>query len=81
MTALPLGLTPRGLTREQAMEYCGCETTSAFADWQRRGIVPGPMPGTTRWDRKKIDRYLDRRSGLIDSADSSFEDWAASHAN
>lgn len=61
MTTLPLGLLPRGLTREQAAEYCGCDSLAAFDDWQRRGIVPRPIPGTQRWDRKAIDRALDRR--------------------
>ncbi len=45
-------LTPRGLTREQAALYCGCETVEAFDSWVRRGIVPGPIRGTHRWDRK-----------------------------
>jgi len=26
--------------------------------------VPGPMPGTARWDRKALDAALDARSGL-----------------
>ncbi len=80
MTTLPLGLHPRVLNREQAAEYCGCDSLSSFDDWQRRGIVPRPIPGTTKWDRKAIDRALDRRSGLLESADSSFEEWAAGHA-
>ncbi len=81
MTTLPLGLVPRGLTREQAAEYCGCESLQAFEDWVRRGIVPGPMAGTRRWDRKAIDRALDRRSGLVEAAVSSFEEWAAANAD
>ncbi|GEP06867.1 hypothetical protein [Methylobacterium oxalidis] len=80
MTSLPIGLVPRGLTREQAAEYCGCESMAAFDDWVRRGIVPRAMTGTTRWDRKAIDRALDRRSGLLETAEASFEEWAASHA-
>lgn len=81
MTHLPIGLTPRGLTREQAAEYCGCESVAAFNDWVRKRIIPGPMPGTTRWDRKAIDRALDRRSGLVEDAGLSFEEWAAAHAD
>lgn len=80
MTSLPIGLVPRGLTREQAAEYCGCESMASFDDWVRRGIIPRAMPGTTRWDRKAIDRALDRRSGLLETAEASFEEWAASHA-
>lgn len=81
MTSLPIGLVPRGLTREQAAEYCGCETVEAFQTWVRRGIVPGSIPGTARWDRKAIDRALDRRSGLVNDPAGSFDDWAASHAD
>lgn len=80
MTTLPLGLLPRGLTRAQAAEYCGCESVGAFDDWVRRGLVPKAMPGTTRWDRRAIDRALDRVSGLTDDAASSFDEWAARHA-
>lgn len=80
MTSLPIGLTPRGLTREQAAEYCGCESTSAFDDWVRKGIVPRAMVGTTRWDRKAIDRALDRRSGLLSDGGPSIDEWLAEHA-
>ncbi|ACL61096.1 hypothetical protein [Methylobacterium nodulans] len=81
MTTLPLGLVPRGLTREQAAEYCGCESLQAFDDWVRKRIVPGPIPGTKRWDRKAIDRALDRHSGLTEVTSLSWEEWAAQHAD
>jgi hypothetical protein len=73
-------LEPRGLSREQAAAYCGC-TVSAFDDWQRRRIVPGPIPGTKRWDRKAIDTALDKASGLIvrsgaaDEAANAYDEW------
>ncbi len=57
-------LTARGMTRQQAAEYCGCETIAAFDAWVRKGIIPGPIPGTHRWDRKAVDAALDRASGL-----------------
>lgn len=79
---LPPGLLPRGLTKAQAATCCGCETLTAFDEWVRQGIVPKAMPGTTRWDRRAIDRALDRRYGLIAEAggpDESFEEWAAQH--
>jgi hypothetical protein len=82
MSKLPLGLIPRGLSREQAAEYCGCESVQAFNDWVRKGIVPGPMPGTNRFDRKALDRALDRCSGLVSNSDSlSFEEWESHHAD
>jgi hypothetical protein len=42
----------RGMTKTDAAAYCGCGSLAAFDDWVRRGIVPGPIPGTRRWDRK-----------------------------
>lgn len=53
----------RCLTREQAAEYCGV-SPSGFSAWQRQGLVPGPIPGTNRWDRKALDAALDKASGL-----------------
>lgn len=80
MTSLPIGIAPRGLSKQQAAEYCGCESTSSFDDWVRRKIVPGPITGTARWDRRAIDRALDRRSGLIDHAAPSIDEWLAENA-
>lgn len=71
-------LLPRGLSREQAAEYCGCDSLSAFDDWVRKGIVPKAMNGTNRWDRKAIDRALDRHSGLLSDPSPSIEEWMAS---
>lgn len=65
-------MTPRGLTRENAASYCGL-SLSGFDAWVAEGRVPGPIPGTRRWDRKAIDLALDRASGL-ESA-SPFEQW------
>jgi len=57
-------IEPRGMSREQAAAYAGCESLSAFNHWVRRGIMPKAIPGTRKWDRKAIDAALDRRSGL-----------------
>ena len=67
----------RCLTREQAAEYCGL-TPEGFSAWQRQGIVPGPIPGTKRWDRKALDAALDRASGLRHAeapANTEVEEW------
>ena len=75
---LPAGLQPRGLTREQAAVYCGCSTPGAFDRWVRDGLVPGPIPGTHRWDRLAIDRALDKLSGIESLGGeqlSPFEAW------
>jgi hypothetical protein len=54
----------RGLTISEAAIYAGCKTQTAFRSWVRKGIMPGPIPGTHRYDRKAIDSALDRMSGL-----------------
>jgi hypothetical protein len=73
-------ILPRGMTREQAATYCGCESMAAFSNWVRRGIVPGP-PGTHRWDRRAIDAALDRASGLENRLQQSpLEAWRARRA-
>jgi hypothetical protein len=75
----------RGMSKEQGAAYAGCETLSTFNDWIRRGIMPGPIPGTHKWDRKAIDAALDRLSGLqptIAPQLSPYDKWKASqHAD
>jgi hypothetical protein len=70
---------PRGMSKETAAAYAGCKTPSAFNDWIRRGIMPGPIPGTHRWDKKAIDLALDRLSGLeaTIAPRSPFDEWMA----
>ena len=58
-----LGIAPRLLTREQAAAYCGL-SVHGFSDWVKAGRLPGPIRGTTRWDRKAIDAALDQASGI-----------------
>lgn len=53
----------RMLSLREAAEYCGL-STSGLGDWVRRGIVPGPMRGTRKWDAKALDLALDKQSGL-----------------
>jgi hypothetical protein len=75
------GIAPRGLTRDDAAAYCGL-SPEGFDEWVKRGIVPGPIPGTQRWDRKAIDVALDRASGLESpqEKEDAFERWRANHA-
>jgi hypothetical protein len=63
----------RGLTKQEAAEYCGCNTLAAFDQWRAKGIVPPPIPGTNRWDRKALDLALDRASGLPSDGGSAVE--------
>lgn len=69
-------VAPRLMSRAEVAAYCGI-TPSAFADWQRRGIMPGPVPGTKRWDRAAVDRALDKASGLqsATAAETPYQRW------
>ena len=74
-----LGIAPRLLTREQAAAYCGVGLTT-FTAWIRRGIVPGPVHRTHRWDRKAIDAALDVLSCIDDKLeDKALDQWKAKH--
>lgn len=73
--ALPLQ-SPRLLTKNEAAAYCGV-TTDTFDDYRRRAIVPDPVPGTNRWDRKLIDLWLDRASGIASQTTTSLDEWRA----
>jgi len=70
-------MPPRGLSVEQAASYAGCNTVAAFRAWVRKGIMPPPLPGTHRYDRKAIDVALDRLSGLTTKLTevSEYEAW------
>ncbi|MHC4051513.1 helix-turn-helix transcriptional regulator [Bradyrhizobium sp. 25ACV] len=58
-------LSKRGLTKQEAADYCGCNTLSAFDRWIQKGLIPKALPGTSRWDLKALDAALDRASGLV----------------
>jgi hypothetical protein len=61
------------MKREAAADYCDL-SLSGFDDWVSRGLLPGPMPGTKRWDRKAIDLALDRLS-KIEHSGSAYDRW------
>lgn len=54
---------PRLMSGSEAAAYCGLVPAS-FSQWVAAGRLPGPLPGTRRWDRKAIDLALDRLSGI-----------------
>ena len=79
------GTAPRGLSKRQAAAYGGCQTEAAFDRWRQLGIVPPPIPGTNRWDRKALDLALDKASGLPSDAGtgdeaSPYQRWRAGRA-
>ena len=71
-----VGIAPRLLTREQAAAYCSISARS-FSEWVKAGRLPGPISGTTRWDRRAIDAALDKASGLEVPAarEDAFDTW------
>ena len=56
VSALPLSLAPRGLSRVQAAEYVGVGV-SKFDEMVRDGRMPKPkrVDGRTIWDRLELD--------------------------
>jgi hypothetical protein len=76
---VPFGLlsAPRLLTRGQAAAYCGVGITT-LTHWMERGLIPGALPGTHRWDRKAIDAFLDILSRIEDTAEgTALDKWRA----
>jgi hypothetical protein len=67
--------TARGMTRAEAAKYCRL-SRDGYDVWVKRGLVPPPIPGTNRYDRKALDRALDKLSGLApDSPESKLDQW------
>jgi predicted DNA-binding transcriptional regulator AlpA len=63
---LPDGISPRLLSREQAAGYVA-QSVETFNHLVKRKELPGPIEfsrGHARWDRKRLDDWLDDRSGL-----------------
>ncbi|MGY4469336.1 hypothetical protein ACVWWK_005045 [Bradyrhizobium sp. LB9.1b] len=76
-------LTKRGLTKQEAAEYVGCNSLAAFDRWVQKGIIPRSMLGTSRWDLKALDVALDRASGLVTESISElspYQRWKAENA-
>jgi hypothetical protein len=58
---LPVGVTPRLLSREAAATYCGISPT--LFDVHIVPAVPAVQIGRRRlWDIKRLDRWLDQQS-------------------
>lgn len=70
---------PRLVTKEGICSYLGEISTATYDKWQARGIVPGPVPGTNRYDVKAHDRALDRCSGFAVARRSPLEEWEAAN--
>ena len=70
----------RLLTKREAADRCAV-TPSAFDQWKQKGIVPGPVPGTRRYDAKALDLALDKAMGLSSDEPSKFADWKTKRAD
>ena len=67
---------PRLISGSTAAAYCGV-TPATFSKWVATGIMPRPIVGTRRWDRRAIDRMLDKLSGITSPVtdEDPFEAW------
>ncbi|MGH1352783.1 MAG: hypothetical protein ACRBBN_18550 [Methyloligellaceae bacterium] len=67
----------RGLTIREAADHCGI-SISCFRAWIRDGLVPGPWPGTKRYDKKALNDALDKLSGIEQSnPTTAYDSWKA----
>jgi hypothetical protein len=79
-------VSPLALTRREAAALCSL-TPRGFDAWVRRGIVPGPIPGTKRWSRVALELALggspsaqrDNRSIVEDDPEEIFRRWELAH--
>jgi hypothetical protein len=53
----------RIVSRIRAAEYCSLKPRT-FDRWRKRNLLPGPIPGTRKFDLDAIDLFLDHHSGL-----------------
>lgn len=69
-------------TKDGICQYLGHISHATYDSWQAKGIVPGPVAGTTRYDVRAHDMALDRTAGLTKPAKSlsPLEQWEAENA-
>lgn len=69
-------------TKEGICVYLGHISAATYDAWQAKGIVPGPVSGTNRYDIRAHDHLLDRRANLqrSDRKLSPLEEWEAGDA-
>lgn len=74
---------PRLRTKAGICEYLGDISPNTYDLWHAKGIVPGPVPGTTRYDIRAHDAALDRIAGLENVKEerelSPLEEWERRH--
>jgi hypothetical protein len=72
---------PLVMTRREAAKICRI-SVQTFDAWIRKGVLPGPIPGTRRWSRVTIERALagDMIASIADAGHSAFEQWKRRNA-
>ena len=58
--SLPINLPKRGLSKDEAAEYCGVSVNTLV----RHGPTPTKIGDRTIYDRRVLDRWLDKLAGL-----------------
>jgi hypothetical protein len=73
---------PAVLTRREAAKMCAI-SVHTFDSWVRKGILPGPIPGTRRWSRDAIHSRLTKEDVALLANDqlSAFERWKRDDAH
>jgi DNA-directed RNA polymerase specialized sigma24 family protein len=64
--SLPVNLPKRGLSKDEAAEYCGVSVNTLG----RHGPVPTKIGDRTIYDRRVLDRWLDELAGFISGKSS-----------
>ncbi len=79
--------TPRLHDKAGICAYLGDISPATYDKWHAKGIVPGPVRGTNRYDLRAHDKALDRLAGLEDRAPttgarrSPLEEFESGHAH
>jgi len=66
---LPIGMTPRLLSRVGATAYCGM-SPNHFEEHVAKVIPPLHFGKRCLWDIRALDRWLDQQSGLTHPIDN-----------
>lgn len=78
-----VGITPRVVNKKRIRRYLGGISSATYDNWHCKGIVPGAIPGTNRYDIKAHDAALDRCGGLAGAGKlaqcSPLEEWESGH--
>jgi hypothetical protein len=74
-------LSPRLVSKEAICDYLGAISPATYDKWAARGLVPGPVPGTNRYDLRQHDFVLDAKLGLnaMGRKLSPLEEWERGH--